>query len=153
MRGRRVGAALALAPLLLMAGCSGGDGPGSADSFVVGDCLELVDGAGEEAGSLTGVPCDQPHAGEVVLATPGFFAEDEELPAEDRLQAIADVACEDAMVGYSGQPATEAGVRMSYLYPTEASWGDGDRGLTCIAVNVDPETGGIGQTESALAQT
>jgi hypothetical protein len=153
MRSWRVGAGAALLPLALVTGCSGDDSPSdsAAPSFATGDCLELVDGTDGEAGSLAQVPCEEPHAGEVVLAAAGFFAEDPQLPTEDRLQSIADTACEDAMITYSGQPSTEAGVRMSFLYPTQETWDDGDRSLTCIAVVVDPATGDIGETTGSFA--
>lgn len=153
MQSWRVGAGAALLPLALLVGCSGEDAPGDAavPSFATGDCLELVDGTDGEAGSLAQVPCEEPHAGEVVLAAAGFFAEDPQLPAEERLQTIADTACEDAMITYSGQPSAEAGVRMSYLTPTQETWDDGDRSLTCVAVVLDPATGDIGGTTGSLA--
>lgn len=153
MRSWRVGAVAALVPLALVSGCSGEDAPAdsTASSFATGDCLELVDGADGEAGSLAQVPCEEPHAGEVVLAAAGFFAEDPQLPADDRLQSIADTACEDAMLTYSGQSSAEAGARMSYLYPTQETWDDGDRSLTCIAVAVDPATGDIGEMTGSFA--
>jgi hypothetical protein len=153
MRSWRVGAGAALLPLALVTACSGEDAPAesTASSFAAGDCLELIDGSDGEAGSLAQVPCEQPHAGEVVLVAADFFAEDPRLPADDRLQSIGDTACEDAMVSYSGQSASEAGARMSYLHPSEEAWDAGDRSLTCIAVALDPATGDIGEMTGSFA--
>ena len=144
----------AVAAVLAMAACSGEGAatdaaPGS--SLAVGDCLNLVDGAAGGAGSVSAVPCEDPHAGEVVLAAGAFFAEDEQLPTEDRLQVIADTACEDAVVSYSGRSSTAAGVRMSYLHPSAERWDGGDRSLICIAVAVDSASGAIGETTGSLA--
>jgi hypothetical protein len=144
---------LALAALLLV-GCSGGEESAAsapAATLQVGECLRLVDGTGEESGSLDEVPCDQPHAGEVILASERFFAEDEELPPLDRLQSLADAACEDAVRTYSGMSSTEAGVRMSYLSPSKDTWSQGDRSLTCLAVSFDASTGEIVEVTGTLA--
>jgi hypothetical protein len=143
--------AMALMPL---AGCSGGGQPAASAPVVtlqVGDCLRLVDGAGEESGSLDEVDCEGAHAGEVILASERFFAEDAERPPEERLQALADTACEDAMQRYSGMSSTQAGVRLSYLSPSEATWGQGDRSLTCLAVSYDASSGEIVDVTGTLA--
>jgi hypothetical protein len=154
MRARRISAVGAVAAVLSMAACSGQDGPADAaagSALSVGDCLNVIDGVDGEAGSVATVPCEEPHAGEVVLAAAAFFAEDGQPPAEDRLQVIADTACEEAMVSYAGQSSAAAGVQMSYLHPSQESWEAGDRSLTCIAVAVDATTGGIGRTTGSLA--
>jgi hypothetical protein len=157
MRAWRVGTLGAVLLLIPIGGCSGGDSEAdpdaSAASLATGECLNVVDGSDGDAASLSKVPCDQPHAGEVVLSAANFFAEDSELPSGDRLQSIADTACEDAMVSYSGQSSTQAGARMSYAYPSAETWEDGDRALTCIAVTLDPETGEITAAEGSLAAT
>ncbi len=153
-RRRRISAIWAVAAAISLVACSNSDGPADAaagSSLLVGDCLNVVDGVAGEAGSVSTVPCEEPHSGEVVLAADAFFAEDGQLPAEDRLQVIADAACEDAMVSYAGESPTAAGVQMSYLHPSAQRWDEGDRSLTCIAVVVDATTGEIGRATGSLA--
>lgn len=147
------GLAMAMLPLV---GCSeGGQSEASAPAAAlqVGDCLRLVDGAGEASGSLDEVACAEAHAGEVVLASEQFFAEDAELPPEERLQRLADTACEDAMQRYSGMSSSQAGVRMSHLSPSEATWQEGDRSLTCLAVSYDAGSGEIVDVTGTLAMS
>ncbi len=153
-----LGGPLVLALVLGAAtGCSSGEGgeASPAAALKVGDCVQLAIAGqgGADAGSLATVDCAAPHQGEVVLASDGFFAEDAQLPPEQRLQSLADTACTDAMVTYSGTGPQEASVRMSYLYPTSATWESGDRRLTCIAVAYDAEADGIAETTGSLASS
>lgn len=120
-------------------------------SLQVGDCLQLVDGSGDATGSVDPVACDEEHSGEVVLAASEFFAEDPELPPDDRLQSLAGTACEDAMTEYAGTSAEQAGVRLSFLYPSLDTWSQGDRALTCVAVSYNELTGEIVSVTGTLA--
>ncbi len=109
----------------------------SPQALQVGDCVRFVQTGGPDGSSLDEVDCEYSHHAEVVLASDQFFAGDDQLPAENRIIKLADTACAEAMVSYSGVSAQEAGARMSYLYPTQETWAAGDRKLTCIAVAYD----------------
>lgn len=144
----RIGAAALLAATVAAtAGCSSGGagaeaaaptGPAAAPvALDLGDCVRTV--LRPEGRTLDEADCESSHHGEVVLASDEFFASDDELPSEARLVRIADTACVDAMKSYGGKPIEQTPYRMSYLYPTQQTWDEGDRKLTCVAIAYDTQ--------------
>ncbi len=149
MRRAFVGVALALiASGCLMSGCAsdsdaatGEPSPdaaqSSASNLQVGDCVRLVQDPDSYQQYLDVADCAAAHHGEVVLAQADFFAAWRSFPSEEQIVVASQTACDEAMLDYSGLKAAEASFRMSYLYPTEESWQEQDRKLTCVAMAYD----------------
>jgi hypothetical protein len=106
--------------------------------LVLGQCVRLA-GDTPQSPSLDTVDCTSPHHGEVVLADEQFFEVDE-LPTQDQVAAAGDAACAQALQIYAGPAGQESGLQMSYTYPTQETWEQGDRHLTCIAIAYDMVT-------------
>ncbi|MER7543767.1 DUF4190 domain-containing protein [Actinomadura sp.] len=83
------------------------------------------------------VPCTSPHDGEVtaVFRLPGTA-----LPPESQLRQMAADGCKiRTRARISRDPAAD-GLANSYYYPTDESWRQGDRTVTCVAVAADEGT-------------
>lgn len=139
---RIVGPIVCLAMAVVLGACSNQPDGSTAPSptadpagLVLGQCVRLA-GDTPQAPSLDTVDCQAPHHGEVVLVDEQFFGADE-LPTADQVAAAGDAACAEALRVYAGPSGQEAGLRMSYTYPTQDTWEQGDRHLTCIAIAYD----------------
>lgn len=102
-------------------------------SLTVGDCLDLTDETDETAvETLPTVPCTEPHNAQV-------FAEQalamDELPVEQDLFDLADQFCYDQFAGYVGLAYEESVLEVTYLYPTQESWDQGDDVLQCVVMH------------------
>jgi len=142
--------------LLLVAGCGGntGDttsssGPGStstmaattttapasmwfADHLAVGLCWnETFDAGGDfdYSGTPEFVDCSTPHDNETFAA---WVPEGDAYPGEEGFDALAGEMCDPAFEEFIGIPWEEAGgLDYFWLWPEEASWEDGARGMAC----------------------
>lgn len=110
----------------------------TATDVKVGDCLaEIPDG--ERVLTVKTISCDEPHAGEVfaVLTMP-----DGDFPGQAAVEAYHE-KCSPELVSYSPQSMLDDSVQLYVLYPTEETWANGDRLVTCIATLDPPRTGSI----------
>ena len=140
-----VGAAgLALAGCSLLPGGSTtdtGDGE-TVDVFTiaVGDCLndENIEG---EVSDVVKVDCAEEHNSEAYAS---IIMDDGDFPGDAAVeeQAIADCTAEfNSFVGVDYQASV---LDFAYYYPTEASWGNGDREILCLIVDpAGPVTGSL----------
>ena len=154
-----------IAAAAVLGGCSSGgasaDSSPSADpdvaSLALGDCVRMVQGidtsGNETQSSLEVADCAKNHHGEVVLADGQFFTSDKDLPADEQLVAKSEAACAQAMYDYTGHKLEDTSFRMSYLYPTDASWATGDRKLTCIAWAYDEDFGSVAEVTGSIRQS
>jgi hypothetical protein len=103
----------------------------SAFSLEVGDCL---DGLKESANisSLPAVPCDQPHEGEVFAM---IQLPDGAYPGEAKISTDAGDRCSAAFETYAPSSVSDEKIELFYLQPTQLSWAQGDREITCIATD------------------
>lgn len=151
-------AALAMAVVLALVACDGGDGgddssattaapltalaggPVAATELVAGDCLRgIVIGAAERArlDSAQLVGCEGPHDLEVfatfdldeaTLAADGLY------PGEEPVVDTADAGCDERLTEL-GDVAGELG--LIAIWPTAVSWSQGDRTVACVAFPSD----------------
>ena len=90
-------------------------------------------------GSVRGLPyveCTAEHDGEV------YHIEkltDKERPSEDWLNMRMESICSNAFEGYVGAAYEDSDLRITTMFPTEASWKRGDRDIVCIAISNDGE--------------
>lgn len=101
-----------------------------------GDCLKTIP-TSTRVMTVDTIGCDQPHAGEVfaVLQMP-----DGDFPGHSAIEEYQN-KCEPALATYSPDAITDDSVQLYVLYPTEETWKQGDRAVTCIATLDPPRTG------------
>lgn len=110
--------------------CSGDE---SAFNAEVGECVEDLD---DLSGSISDIPeadCSDDHEGEFIFL---FQHEggDDDFPGSSELESEASEACQgDEFEDYVGVPFVETAIVVSYITPTEGSWGEGDRETICVA--------------------
>ncbi len=101
------------------------------DELRPGDCVNGLS-ADQLNISVDAVPCSQPHEGEVVGT---FEIRLPELPPEAELVQMAGTGCEGRLTSYA-QVENDPSLEIFYLHPTEDSWSEGDRVVTCLARHV-----------------
>ena len=115
-----------------------GRGSVNAADVKVGDCLaEIPDSS--RVSSLHVVPCEQPHNGEVFTV---LTMSDGDFPGQAAIEEYQG-RCEPELAVYSPAAAVDPAVGLFVLYPTEESWADGDRAVTCIATSESDRTGSL----------
>ena len=101
----------------------------SATALQVGDCVNGLRNS-TNLSSLPGVPCTQPHEGEVFAVFdlpagdyPGSAAVDDQVSRE----------CNDRLTAYSPSAGSDPDVGLFSVYPLEQNWNRGDRQVVCLA--------------------
>jgi hypothetical protein len=101
----------------------------------VGDCIQMPSDAGEVV-SVEGVPCTTPHGAQAFASftlpdLPAF-------PSPDEMDMLAGRGClgywTDA-IGTSYE--SDRALDMTFWYPTQASWDQNDREVTCFVMSND----------------
>jgi hypothetical protein len=112
-----------------------GKGTVSATDVKVGDCLKEIPG-NTKVFTVDTVGCDETHAGEVfaVLRMP-----EGDFPGQSAIDEYQN-KCEPALASYAPSAITDDSVQLYVLYPTEETWKQGDRAVTCIATLDPPRT-------------
>ncbi len=147
----------ATAAAALLTGCSllsGGDaqrddtgtvveGNDEADVFLlqVGDCINDSE-LGDVVTTLPIVPCSEPHDSETYFEA---TLEGDAFPGDDAISEQSDQICYDAFAGFVGIAWEESSLGYYPFTPTEQSWDNGDRLVSCMIY--DP----AGQTTGSLA--
>jgi hypothetical protein len=102
----------------------------AANDLRVGDCFDLKEPDADEVSDVTAHPCTEAHEYEVFYV--GIVA-DGAYPGLDALTEFVLDNCEPAFGGYVGTAYTDSRLDFSWLYPSDDSWGDGDRSVQCAA--------------------
>jgi hypothetical protein len=144
---RRLGLILAIVAVLLVCVIAAvvfvvylvvGRGTVTATEVAMGDCLsEIPDSS--RVRTVETVGCDEPHAGEVfaVLMMP-----EGDFPGDAAVQEYSE-RCSPALASYAPAAMEDDTVQLYVLYPTEQTWGQGDRAVTCVATLDPPRTGSL----------
>lgn len=104
----------------------------------VGDCVMLPDES--EAVTMERVPCSDSHEAEVFkLADTDPVGADAPFPGGEALAAQAEAACVDSFESYVGAPYVTSSLDVTWLLPTEGSWGEGDRQIVCLVNAMDAQ--------------
>ena len=113
------------------------EGNESTDVFTlqVGDCLNDAD-AGETVSAVPTVPCAEPHDSEIYAS---FILGDTSFPGIDAVLEEADAACLSGFESFIGVDYLDSRYDFSYYYPTESSWGNGDREVLCLVYDPSGE--------------
>jgi hypothetical protein len=104
----------------------------------VGECITDVPDSARVM-TLPTVDCSQPHGGEVyaVLTMP-----DGDYPGPSAIDEWQN-KCPEELQSFSPDAMTDESVGVFVLYPTEETWAQGDRAVTCIATLDPKRTGSI----------
>jgi len=108
------------------------------EDLEAGDCVNGIRGA-QEFRRLPTVPCAQPHEAEVFAV---FTLAGSAWPGEAAVRAQAE-NCVTRLPGYAPAAAVDDKLDVFSLHPTRESWGQGDRLVTCLAVDLARRTGSI----------
>lgn len=109
--------------------------PDDADVFAlsVGDCITDTDMAGTELQTVPTVPCSQPHTFEVYhdfeITTSTFPGQD----SDELMNLVSDGCLGDAFTEFVGNEYGSSSLGVMYLSPTQGSWDNGDRLVSCMA--------------------
>jgi hypothetical protein len=106
----------------------------------VGDCLGDVPEEGEFS-TVPTVPCSEPHSEEVYAALT-LPDEDGDFPGIETTEAQADELCFAEFADFVGISYEESVLDFTYFYPTEETWRDGDRLVTCTIYDPGKEVTG-----------
>ncbi|RDH77278.1 hypothetical protein DVS77_17880 [Mycolicibacterium moriokaense] len=108
----------------------------SATEVKAGDCLKALPASGLVI-SVDTVACSEPHTGEIfsVITMP-----DGDFPGQFAIEEYQN-KCGPELARYSPEAVADPAVGLFVLYPSEDSWGQGDRAVTCIATTEKPRTG------------
>ncbi|GAA3860029.1 septum formation family protein [Streptomyces sedi] len=119
-----------------------------------GDCFDSVYGFGTSADSLTAVPCEGPHEGEVFGSVQlTEYAPDDAFPGVDELLEHAERECSRLVPEYVLDTwAMPLDVTTAYYRPEPEGWEWGDREILCFFGQVDgePLTGSLRGDPTAL---
>ena len=96
-----------------------------ANTLITGDCF-VTEGADQLP-----VACDQPHDGEV-FGTASWDGSSE-FPGPGRLELWANDSCVPLFEQYVGTGIGETALEVGMLFPTAATWAEGDRKALCVA--------------------
>ena len=113
-----------------------GSGTVGANEVKAGDCLTELPASGLVL-TVDTAPCGEPHEGEIfaVMNMP-----DGDFPGQSAIEEYQN-KCAPELAEYSPEAARDPKVGLFVLYPSEDSWGEGDRTVTCIATSDTPRTG------------
>lgn len=128
----------------------------------VGDCLMLPDSmvsaSGEkvtEVSNMKGLPCSDPHNGEVILIDETFYEDyaEDDYPGIDQLETMSMYeTCIDAVDAYTGSIYEESAFDGLPMVPTEISWESADdRALVCFGVTYDADLLEVIDTTGSMA--
>lgn len=111
-----------------------------------GDCLQNLggDSTGVVSDDIPVVPCTQPHIYEVFGVT-NSTATSFDVGA---LTAEANTYCDSAFLNFVGIDFNSSTLGVTTLTPTDGSWADGDREITCLLKNAN-ETAVTGSYEGS----
>lgn len=123
-----------LALVLLLLGLVTCGGAQSVFSLPVGTCFDDQEDA-DEISSVPAVDCDEPHDNEVFALIE--YTDTDVYPGADEMRAIGTELCIDQFEDYVGIDYPTSTLDVFSIYPTEASWSDGDRELVCALYDVD----------------
>ncbi|MDR0783410.1 MAG: septum formation family protein [Propionibacteriaceae bacterium] len=136
---------LAVGVIGALTGCTGAaqrdaddqiTGAGKVDAFEmrVGDCF-ITAKLSDEILEVPGLPCSQPHDGEVVH----IFALSDGDYDETAIMAKADPTCAKATEDYVGGDYKPLGIDSWYFYPDPQAWSNGSRDVICYIATTSGE--------------
>lgn len=98
----------------------------------IGDCFD--DPGEDEINEVAAIPCNEPHDFEVFhitqLTNPVY-------PTDDQLISAVETQCLPVFQTYVGIAYADSQLDINWVSPTRGSWDEGDRTMSCFALNTD----------------
>lgn len=111
-----------------------GAGEVGVNALQLGDCFN--DTPAEEVADITtvdAVPCVDPHDNEVYYL--GALPE-ADYPGEDLVEELVSDQCLTVFDAFAGVAYAESQLEIGYIFPSEGTWSQGDRGYICVVYDV-----------------
>jgi hypothetical protein len=121
---------LVLVVALIASACSG-----NVFDLEVGQCFDDPDDF-SEVSDVAIVDCAEPHDNEVYHL---FDVPDGDYPGLTVIETAATDGCLGAFDAYVGKAYIDSDLDIRYLYPSEDTWGEGDREVVCSLYNLFDE--------------
>ena len=115
------------------------EGTVKADALKVGDCIRDATSRVGDVTTFDAVPCDEPHDGEVYTLIRLEGDENAQPPSEAFINGKGQRGCRARLRRQATPKAfRDPQLGFKFVYPTPASWADGDRDITCVATFKKP---------------
>ncbi|ACQ81892.1 hypothetical protein Bcav_3650 [Beutenbergia cavernae DSM 12333] len=122
-------------------GPAAGENPGDTDTerevrdvdIDLGNCIDDLENP-VSPGTFLHVPCAQPHHAEVVAE---YTITEPDFPGTDAVQQQADDFCSTEVPEALPTEIDRTNLTVYYLYPTQTTWDDGDRIISCFVLGKD----------------
>lgn len=105
----------------------------------MGDCLldDIIGEGGQIEGGQAVVDCSSEHDSEVYSSKD---LTDSTFPGTAPLSRAAEDFCGASFRAFVGMSYDDSILQLSYLFPTTASWRNGDREILCLVYDPDGDT-------------
>ncbi|MDP1846819.1 MAG: septum formation family protein [Solirubrobacteraceae bacterium] len=105
----------------------------------VGDCISDANSRTGDVTTFEAVACDEPHDGEVYTLIRLEGGENAKPPSEAFINGKGQRGCRARLRRQATAKAfRDPQLGFKFVYPTPASWADGDRDITCVATFKKP---------------
>jgi hypothetical protein len=117
-----------------------GSGDGAVSSFALrpGDCLNGLTES-DKVTSIPAVPCADPHEGEVFA----LFELGGTWQGDAAVTKQAESGCLRRLAEYAPAAVDDNALEIFFLHPNERSWAQGDRAVTCVAMDPAKREGSL----------
>ena len=124
------------------------EGTIKAAALRVGDCISDANSRTGDVTTFDAVACDEPHDGEVYTLIRLEGGENAKPPSEAFINGKGQRGCRARLRRQATAKAfRDPQLGFKFVYPTPASWADGDRDITCVATFKKPRDTRLAQRE------
>jgi hypothetical protein len=117
-----------------------------AADLTVGDCISDANSTTGDVTTFDGVKCDDPHDGEVFTLIELKGGPKARYPGAAFVNGKGQRGCRARLRRQATARAfRDRRLGFKFVYPTPASWGEGDREITCVATFKKPRTKQLAQ--------
>ena len=122
------------------------EGTISAANLKVGDCISDANSRTGDVTTFDAVKCDKPHDGEVYTLIALEGGPKAKVPTEAFINGKGQRGCRARLRRQATSRAfRDKQLGFKFVYPTPASWGEGDREITCVATFKKPRSAKLAQ--------
>ncbi len=122
------------------------EGTVSAADLKVGDCISDANSRTGDVTRFDAVKCDEPHDGEVYTLIVLEGGPEAKVPTEAFINGKGQRGCRARLRRQATSRAfRDRQLGFKFVYPTPASWAEGDREITCVATFKKPRSTKLAQ--------
>jgi hypothetical protein len=117
-----------------------------AGDLKVGDCITDANSRTGDVTTFDGVKCDKPHDGEVYTLITLKGGDKAKIPSEAFINGKGQRGCRARLRRQAtAKQFRDRQLGFKFVYPTPASWAEGDREITCVATFKKPRSKRLAQ--------